>query len=109
MAALRRFGWAWDKLGRENAFGAILTRENKLAEWDLDEFLATGKADVLKFLQDMSGIAPQTPRGVVLDFGCGVGRITRALADHFGEAVGVDVARSMIARARTLHAECARC
>lgn len=109
MAAWRRFGWAWDELGRDNAFGAILTRENKLADWDLNEFLATGQADVLKFLKDMAGIAPDTPRASVLDFGCGVGRITRALGDHFGEAVGVDVAPSMIERARALHAECARC
>src|SRR5262249_58951416 len=32
--------------------------------------------------------------------GCGVGRVTRALAEHFDEAVGVDAAASMIERAR---------
>ena len=40
-----------------------------------------------------------------LDFGCGVGRITRALADHFDEAVGVDISEDMVRRAQELNAD----
>lgn len=35
-------------------------------------------------------------RGRALDFGCGVGRATQALALHFDEVVGIDIAPSMI-------------
>jgi len=38
----------------------------------------------------------------ILDFGCGVGRVTRPLAAHFAEVIGVDVSSSMIERARAL-------
>lgn len=39
-------------------------------------------------------------RGRALDFGCAVGRLTQALADHFDAVVGVDIADSMVERAR---------
>ncbi len=35
-----------------------------------------------------------------LDFGCGVGRLSQALAEHFERVVGVDIAESMVQRAR---------
>ena len=40
-----------------------------------------------------------------LDFGCGLGRITRALAQHFDEAVGVDISEDMVRRAQELNAD----
>ena len=42
-------------------------------------------------------------RGRALDFGCGVGRLTQALAEHFDSCDGVDLAASMIERARELN------
>ena len=38
--------------------------------------------------------------GTCLDFGCGVGRLTRPLSESFLETVGIDVAKSMIVVAR---------
>jgi SAM-dependent methyltransferase len=35
-------------------------------------------------------------RGRALDFGCGVGRVTQALCEHFHGCIGVDIAPSMI-------------
>jgi SAM-dependent methyltransferase len=104
-----RLGWAWEDLARQNPLGAILTRDGQLSEWNPQEFFATGRADIGRFMATLSRLAPDTARTHALDFGCGVGRITRALADHFDQVVGVDVAPSMIDRARTLHAEVARC
>jgi SAM-dependent methyltransferase len=40
-----------------------------------------------------------------LDFGCGLGRITRALAQHFDESVGVDISEDMVRRARELNVD----
>jgi ubiquinone/menaquinone biosynthesis C-methylase UbiE len=42
-------------------------------------------------------------RTAVLDFGCGVGRVTRALAQHFEHALGLDISEAMLARARELN------
>lgn len=38
----------------------------------------------------------EIPKRRALDFGCGVGRLTQALANYFDEVVGVDVAPSML-------------
>jgi SAM-dependent methyltransferase len=38
----------------------------------------------------------------MLDFGCGVGRMTRAFAAHFEHAEGLDVSAAMVERARAL-------
>jgi len=97
---------AWDALGRANAFGAVLTRaDGELGSWQCDEFFATGVADAERFVADLTALAPTVSRARVLDFGCGVGRVTHALAAYFDEAVGVDVAASMIERARALDPE----
>lgn len=97
----------WESLGRQNAFGSILTENGE--RWDAERFFATGRADVAAFMSAATGLMPSLPRRRALDFGCGVGRISRALADHFDTVVGVDVARSMIARARQLNADQTRC
>jgi SAM-dependent methyltransferase len=34
--------------------------------------------------------------GRALDFGCGVGRLTQALAEHFAEVDGVDISQAML-------------
>jgi len=105
----RRLGWVWDHLARHNALGAILTKDGELAVWNADEFFATGRADVARFMADLSRLSPSTPRTSALDFGCGVGRITRALAEHFEDVVGVDVAPSMLQRAQVLNAGIPHC
>src|SRR5690606_28517870 len=42
------------------------------------------------------------------DFGCGAGRLTRALAEHFEHVVGIDVSATMIDAARWLNADVGR-
>jgi len=48
-------------------------------------------------------------QGRALDFGCGVGRLTQALSPHFKNVVGVDVADSMIERAKNFNRHGDRC
>ncbi|MEO8260147.1 MAG: methyltransferase domain-containing protein [Acidobacteriota bacterium] len=107
--ALRRFDAYWNALGRRDPFSAILLPGSRQIPWDVDAFFATGRADALRFITDLTRIAPGAGRARGLDFGCGVGRITRTLADHFEAVDGVDVARSMIARARDLNRSHHRC
>jgi len=49
---------------------------------------------------DEVGLAPAGERA--LDFGCGAGRLTIALADRVRSAVGVDISEPMLAKARDL-------
>ena len=48
-------------------------------------------------------------RGNALDFGCGAGRLTRALAERFNAAVGVDISGRMIEEARAINRDRANC
>src|SRR6185312_6233540 len=75
----------WDGLAERDALSAILTDDNRTGgRWNLAEFMATGDAEIETVLNHLVkiGHAPDT-RGVALDFGCGVGRLTQALARRF--------------------------
>lgn len=107
---LERFGRHWNALGQANPYGAILTgTEGELVQWKVEEFFATGRTDATRFIADLDRIAPNVGRQRALDFGCGLGRVTRALAAHFESVVGVDVAETMIARAGTLNDDRPNC
>ncbi len=100
----------WHELGERNPFGVILTgADRRPRDWDVDAFFATGVDDVEGVVAELRAIAPALPRRAALDFGCGVGRISRALASHFESVVGLDVAPSMIAAAQRLNAAFPRC
>jgi SAM-dependent methyltransferase len=83
--------------------------EKKGNRWNREEFFATGVADVTGIMRWIAEIGIPQPRGRALDFGCGVGRLTQALADHFDEVWGVDIAPSMIEGARRLDRSGGRC
>src|SRR2546427_2409789 len=98
---LKRFSDDWNRLARCNPYGAILTGlTGELPEWSVEQFFETGEADAARFMADLERIAPTVGRGRLLDFGCGVGRVARALANHFQSVVGIDAAATMIAHAR---------
>jgi len=44
-----------------------------------------------------------------LDFGCGIGHLTRALAPHFDKCLGLDISAEMIEKARELNQEMDNC
>ena len=102
LSALRRH---WDEFGRTDPYWAILTSPDKKGNrWSVEEFLQTGRTEIASLIQylDDRGLAPRRHRA--LDFGCGAGRLTHALAGHFDQAIGLDIAPSMIDAARRLHA-----
>ena len=110
MGRLKRFARDWNKLGKRNPYGAILTgAAGELPQWTVEQLFETGQADADRFIADLARVAPTVGRRHVLDFGCGVGRVTRALANHFQSVVGVDVASTMISRARLLNREYLNC
>jgi SAM-dependent methyltransferase len=100
----------WDRFGRNDPLWANLSLPGKeRGEWALEEFLATGRTDIAAILRSAAERGLEFRRGRALDFGCGVGRLTQALADAFERVDGVDIAPSMIAHARELNRFGARC
>jgi SAM-dependent methyltransferase len=86
----------WNAFGEIDPHWAILTGPDKAGgKWDEDEFFLTGVQQVDALLEQLRAYG-FSAGGSVLDFGCGVGRVTQAFARHFDECWGVDVAASMI-------------
>jgi SAM-dependent methyltransferase len=95
-----RLRQAWDERARENAKHYIATLQ---PEWTDADFFASGEATVNDhILTDQENIFQhKDPREMrVLEIGCGAGRITRALANLFGDVHAVDISGEMAARAK---------
>src|SRR5579862_7667567 len=79
---LARYKSDWEGLAERDALWAILTDESKAGgKWDLAEFMATGEAEIHAVMNHLAAIGHTPDRNAAaLDFGCGVGRLTQALA-----------------------------
>ena len=93
---LREISDNWEKLARYDPLWSILTDPNRKGCWDEGEFFATGEAEVASLMKYFQSKSIQVGREQALDFGCGVGRVTQALAHHFERVVGVDASPTMI-------------
>ena len=90
----------WDAFGEQDPMWAILTDPaRKGRRWTAEEFFATGVAEVEALMSEARSFGLPAAHRRALDFGCGLGRLTQALAAHCDEALGLDVAPSMIAQA----------
>lgn len=107
---LRKLRRHWEYFGREDPFGAALTWTDKSGgSWSDDDFFRDGEVVVANLFHRASELGIEVPRGRALDFGCGPGRLTQALAARFDTVDGVDIARSMIANARRFNRHGERC
>jgi SAM-dependent methyltransferase len=97
---LKKMEADWDQRARENARYYVASDRQ---DWTDEEFFQSGRRTVEEeILTDMGNICQgRDPKQMrVLEIGCGAGRVTRALADVFGEVHAVDVSRRMIKLAR---------
>jgi ubiquinone/menaquinone biosynthesis C-methylase UbiE len=107
---LRRLQKQWNALGETDPLWAIITLpEKRGGKWDPEELFAWGRDEIERLLTYVQGMGLEIRHETALDFGCGVGRLTQALADHFGEVHGVDIAPSMIRHAERFNRHGARC
>ncbi|MBY0504175.1 MAG: class I SAM-dependent methyltransferase [Bryobacteraceae bacterium] len=86
----------WDARAKENARYYVQTAQEN---WSDNDFFASGEQTVREeILTDMINICQgRVPKEMrVLEIGCGAGRVTRALANLFGEVHAVDVSGEMI-------------
>jgi 2-polyprenyl-3-methyl-5-hydroxy-6-metoxy-1,4-benzoquinol methylase len=95
----------WEQHGQSDPLWAILTEaEKRGGRWDAGAFFATGREEIGALMRTLEAFGAPRRRQRALDFGCGVGRLTEALAEHFPSVDGVDISETMIQRARELSA-----
>jgi SAM-dependent methyltransferase len=100
----------WNELAELDPLWAVLSDPSrKGGRWELDEFLATGEREVDAALASAAALDLPGSRGRALDIGCGVGRLTRALAGRFESALGVDGSETMVAHAERINADLPNC
>jgi 2-polyprenyl-3-methyl-5-hydroxy-6-metoxy-1,4-benzoquinol methylase len=89
---------------------AILARseENKDVPWDVEKFFQSGVFEIEIMLRYAESFRPLLQKKTALDFGCGVGRLTEALAANFEHVCGVDISPAMIQHARKYQHSTAR-
>lgn len=98
---LKKMAADWDQRAQENARYFVATAQQ---DWGDEDFFASGEQTVKEqILTDMQNICQgKNPAEMrVLEIGCGVGRVTRALAKTFGEVHAVDISREMVIRAKS--------
>lgn len=92
----------WNQWARRDPLWAVLTAPDKSGNrWRIDEFFADGRKTVADEIAGVRAHHSALRRGSALDFGCGVGRLSQALAEHFDRVTGVDLSEEMLALART--------
>jgi len=97
---LRKMRRDWDDRARRNAKYYVATGRE---DWTEEDFYRSGEVAVEQHGHtDLTNICQsRDPRQMrVLEIGCGAGRLTRALAQFFGEVYAVDISGEMVKRAQ---------
>jgi SAM-dependent methyltransferase len=94
----------WEYYGKHNPYYGVLShgefRAGALDESARRKFFATGVEVVDGFIGQAEQAFGPLRYGTALDYGCGVGRLTRRLAERFQEVIGVDISKEMLDEAR---------
>jgi len=88
----------WDEKARENPYWYV-SSAGPYEGRNLAEFWASGPK-IWNDLKSASGYAP-TRNDIVVEIGCGVGRLTRAIASEVAKVFAFDLSAEMLAIART--------
>jgi SAM-dependent methyltransferase len=100
----------WEALGESDPLWGVLSDPTKTGgRWDPDDFFASGRVHIDTLLDELRELRVVLRRDAALDFGCGVGRLTQALAPHFAHVVGVDISSAMIRAAERFNPDADRC
>jgi SAM-dependent methyltransferase len=94
-------GRYWDERARENAL-YFVDNTVDYREPDVEAFW-TGGVEALDRILESVGVSVG-PNETVVDIGCGVGRMTRPLAQRAAQVIGIDVSSEMLAQASEYNA-----
>src|ERR1700737_1566627 len=93
----------WEEMGELDPVGAIRgisIVKGTFSDWD--EFFLCGEQEIAEVMKTAAELGWNKEAGEALDFGCGLGKLTRALGKRFRLAYGLDISESMISKAVTL-------
>lgn len=111
MGSVAKLRKNWEGLARADALWSICADPQKRgSKWQAGEFFRTGETEIERVFDCLEslGVSPDL-RAPALDFGCGVGRLTRPLGQRFFECWGVDIAPTMIRLAEDFNRGFERC
>jgi SAM-dependent methyltransferase len=100
MSVLARQRRDWDELAGVDAMWAVLTYSEKKGCWSEEEFFAHGEEEIAVLMKTLESLGYPKKHETALDFGCGVGRLTRAMTRRFSRVFGIDISATMIEAAR---------
>ena len=100
MNSMRDTDADWQSMAESEPFYSVLTSEEflsaRLDQAAIDRFYASGETDICwvfdKLTYHFGAFEPKS----ALDFGCGVGRLTFAMARRASSVTGVDIAPAMV-------------
>ena len=88
---------SWEILGREKPHWSVLTQDEYLPQnikSNINRFFETGNSGISSLSHALSRSNRVLRReGTCVELGCGVGRVTFALAKQFRDVTGIDVSR----------------
>lgn len=87
---------AWDALAARDPAWAVL---GAARSDDVERIRQLGREDLGHVLGRLDALGLSYTRDAALDVGCGLGRVTGALAEQFTRAVGVDISPGMLEHA----------
>ena len=93
----------WDQHAAVDPLWTVLSFPDKRGKWNLQEFMKTGEREIALLFHRFNELQLTVPSRHALDFGCGVGRLTQALARRVDRVVGADISAVMIRHARALN------
>ncbi len=111
MSSLQELQRNWEGFARTDPLWSICAdpaKRNQL--WNREEFFASGEKELATVLNHATKLGLEIQQSApALDFGCGVGRLTRALAGRFSECWGLDISSTMIRLAQEFNHDIPNC
>ncbi len=93
----------WDERARKNAFHYIASWRE---DWDLPSFLSSGEEDYAKFVTPILSRCGISLTGkVMVEIGCGAGRMTANFAQRYDLVLALDLSSEMLRLAQQIHAQ----
>jgi ubiquinone/menaquinone biosynthesis C-methylase UbiE len=85
----------WEYFAQKDLLWSILTEKSKSKNrWDINEFYLTGEVVHNSYSNIFCNYKKN--RNIALDYGCGIGRVTKLLSNHFNIVLGIDISHKSL-------------